>query len=326
MNQSIQFSKMKRKLQQEKKENFLNKKVKLSDSIYGTLPNEILQNIFSYLLPTTKSEMKFFTDLSLVSKPWHQYFNNEEEETSSKMFWLEFYKKYFGLEEDLFKEEIKTLTTTDIKEIFFERYQQENVKDSAYIEIPINADYVKSLIDSVDLKVDEKKISELILLLKSKKSLIITGIGCHSENIRIDRTEYEYGMEPRELTLSLSGTFFLRNSFSIDFNLHYEVTYYYEDEPEKSEFELKINEKKIVEFVDQMVVHSTSFEKICDSVEVENHKSFFILLMVNLFYLIEDDDTLSKSWKGYGRFDKFSIMDRIFDIIENMDLQDEDER
>jgi hypothetical protein len=313
---------MKRKLQQEKKENFLSKKVKLSDSIYGTLPNEILQNIFSYLLPTTTSEMKFFTDLSLVSKSWYQYFNNEEEEeneTSSKMFWLEFYKKYFDLEEDLFKEEIKTLTTTDIKEIFFERYQQENVKDSVYVDVPISADYVTSMIDSLD----ENTISELILLFKSKNSLIITGVGYQSEDITIDKTEYEYGMKPKKLTMSLTGTLFLRNSFSIDFNVHHDVTHYYEnDGPTDSNFELEINEKKIVEFLDEIVVHSTLIEEICDSIEVENHKCFFILLMVTLFYLIEEETSLSKIWKGFG---KFRIMYHIFDIIENMNLLDEDE-
>jgi hypothetical protein len=319
---------MKRKLQQEKKENFLNKKIKLSESIYGTLPNEILQNIFSYLLPTKKSEMKFFTNLTLVSKPWHQYFNNEEEESISKLFWLDFYKKYFQLEEDLFKEEIKMLTTTDIKEIFFERFQQENVADSTYVNHPISEKNVETVLkdySDIDLY-NEENVSELVKLLTSKKSLILSKIGLNRDSFWVDKSEYEYGMEPSESSLSFSGTFFLRNSFSIDFTLEYTVIYYYEDgEPEKSEFDLRMNEKKIAAFSEQTVVHSTAFEKICDSVDVKNHKSFFILLMVYLFEIVEDEKLHKEIWRGYGRPPNFEIMSNISGIFENMDLQDVDD-
>jgi hypothetical protein len=325
---------MKRKLQKEKKENFLNKKVKLSESMYGTLPNEILQNIFTYLLPTKKSEMKEFANLTLVSKPWHQFFKNEEEiETNSKNFWLHFYKNYFQLEQDLFQEEIKTLTTKDVKEIFFERFQRENVKDAAYFDHEISTKQVETVISEFSGEMDSfdsQTISDLVNLLTSKKSLIITDLDYDHEPVQIDQLEFEYGMEPREFSLGISGTIFLRNSFSIDFSLDFKVTFYYEDgEPEKEEFELKINEKKIFEFGKQTVVHSGEFEKICDSINVENHKTFFILLLVYFFGIVEDHELLNDRYKGYGRNEiilEFNIMGHMEEIFENMDLQDIDDQ
>jgi hypothetical protein len=328
---------MKRKLQ---KENFLNKKIKLSESMYGTLPNEILQNIFTYLLPTKKSEIKEFTNLTLVSKPWYQFFNNEEEEeekeTNSKIFWLDFYKKYFELEHDLFQEEIKTLTTKDVKEIFFERFQQENVENAAYVYHEISTKQVETVIseflDEMD-SLDSQTISELVNLLTSKKSLIITDLDYDHESVQVDGLEYDYRMDIREYSLGISGTIFLRNSFSIDFSLDFKVTFHYDDEvPEKEEFELKINEKKIVEFYEETVVDSGEFEKICDSVDVKNYKTFFILLLVYFFGIVEDHKLLNERWKGYKGYGRneivreFKIMGHMEEILVNSDLYDIDDQ
>jgi hypothetical protein len=109
----------KRKLEKQKKENFLKRKKLNEKDIYGTLPDEILINIFSFIIPIlkvknfSKKDLQCFFSLNLVAKQWYNLFNSSENIT--KFFWLKIYKSFFNLEENLFKDIINDMKSTDIK-------------------------------------------------------------------------------------------------------------------------------------------------------------------------------------------------------------------
>ena len=328
---------MKRKIEKEKKENFLKKK-KLTESIYGTLPTELLHNIFSFLTPTKKNnilatdELKTFVQLNLVTKNWYEYFNSndEDKESFTKEFWFNFYKTYFDLEKDTFKDQIESLSTTDIKEIFFERYQHE-ISIFGYFDLEIEKElgYMSQLVKKegkYNHLYSEKNIKKMIDLFISEKSVLITSCSSHSESIWLDKTEYEYGMDPCEADIGIKATIFLKNSFSIDLDIGYTDLRYYSDDPqvERMTFEITANDKKILVFSEDYTdLSSSAVEKLCDSLEITCIRSFSIVLLFMVIKMLEH----KKIGGLYPDVDKFyKLLDEIEDDFQDQEeVEDEEE-
>eukprot|EP01080_Neovahlkampfia_damariscottae_P005625 gene5625-9442_t len=280
---------MKRKLK-EKKENFL-KKTKLTESIYGSLPNELLHQIFAYLVPQQKKQMKTFVELNLVSKNWYEYFNNEND-VYTKDFWLNFYIKYFDLENNHFHEVIDNLTITDLKEIFFERFELER-GHFKYYDVNLTPDKVKNALPKKYSKYfDYEKFNTLEELFISPNSLIVTSVAYHEESVWLERSEYEYGMRPSEMCVDVKATVFLRNSYSMDLDISYTGFSYYEDEDvDRVTFSLKVNDKALLVWNEEYLDVSTmAIEKLCESVEVKLCRSFFIYLLFFVLEIIKNNE------------------------------------